>query len=125
MSYEYACWRCGKVLKDLILPLSRREECAKCGADIHICKMCKHYNKDRAQFCSEERAEPPADVEKANFCDYFELLPNNPSKLRGDALDELAQLFGDNPESIGQYAQHDSTSSEDAMKKLNDLFKDN
>jgi len=124
MSYEYACWNCGKVLKDLILPLSRREECAKCGVDIHICKMCKHYSKDREQFCSEERAEPPSDIEKANFCDYFEIVSNNPSKLHQGTLDELAQVFGDTPGSIKSYSAQ-TTDSDDALKKLNELFKDN
>lgn len=96
MSNEFACWKCGKDLINVILPMSRREECAKCHADQHVCNMCIYYVKGR---CDEERAEHISDTERANFCDYFK--PNN---NQGKAFDdqksakakaEFAALFGD------------------------------
>lgn len=54
----------------MILPVSRREECASCRAEIHVCRMCRHYSSSRDR-CLEERAEDQSDFTRANFCDYF------------------------------------------------------
>jgi hypothetical protein len=96
MSNEFICWNCNEALSNVILPMSRREECAKCKADQHVCNMCLYFVKDR---CEEERAEHISDTEKANFCDYFK--PNNKVFKTADnhkaakAKAELAALFGD------------------------------
>jgi hypothetical protein len=96
MSNEFICWNCNEALSNVILPMSRREECAKCKADQHVCNMCLYFVKDR---CEEERAEHISDTEKANFCDYFK--PNNKVFKMADnqkaakAKAELAALFGD------------------------------
>ncbi len=54
MSDEFICWNCNQALINVILPMSRREECDKCKADQHVCNMCLYYVKGR---CEEERAE--------------------------------------------------------------------
>ncbi len=72
MNNGIVCWQCGQTLVDLIFPVSRREECAACGADQHVCKMCRFYDANIAHQCSEERAEEITDKESANFCDFFE-----------------------------------------------------
>ncbi len=93
------CYQCGKPLEGMILPVSRREECAHCRVEIHCCRMCLHYRKNRHQWCAEDRAEPPSSQQSANFCDYFAL---NTAPYGGDqgdadrdALDKLSSLFGD------------------------------
>ncbi|WP_039988439.1 hypothetical protein [Paraglaciecola arctica] len=96
MSNEFVCWKCGEDLINVILPMSRREECDKCKADQHVCEMCLYFVRGR---CDEERAEHISDTERANFCDYFK--PNNKVVKAGDkqkadnAKAELAALFGD------------------------------
>lgn len=96
MSDDFKCWKCGMALQDVILPMSRREECAKCGADQHVCKMCAFYSRGR---CDEDRAESVSDDERANFCDYFK--PAGDAYRAADlekareAKRQLAALFGD------------------------------
>lgn len=101
MDNEIVCWRCGAPLVELLLPLSRREECAQCGADQHVCKLCRFYNSQVSDQCTEERAEAVTNKEKANFCDYFSPRSNAFEEEQSDASLEaqaqLAELFGDAP----------------------------
>lgn len=91
------CWRCGEVLKNLILPLSRREECAECGAEQHVCRLCKHDRPGLSYGCHEDLAEELSDKESANFCDYFKPNPNayrpKTQSKQAQAEAELAALF--------------------------------
>lgn len=66
-----SCWNCGERLDDVPLPVSRHEYCTQCAEAVHCCRMCIHYDRDVADQCREDRAEPPTDKETANFCDYF------------------------------------------------------
>lgn len=97
MSTEVSCWHCGKPLQNLILPLSRREECSSCASDQHVCKMCGHFDANTLVQCSEERAEPPGDKEAANFCDYFMLRNTQLGEgaEQDKARQQLNELFGD------------------------------
>jgi hypothetical protein len=73
---ELVCWKCGASLAELSLPLLRLEECKKCGAELHVCKMCEWYSIAVAKHCREPIAEEVKDKERANFCDYFKPRPN-------------------------------------------------
>ena len=99
MASTINCWQCGSRLTGLILPLSRREECANCGAEQHVCKLCKHFNPAISDSCEEDLAEDVRDKESANFCDYFSVNPNayQPKKQtkQEQAEHDLACLFGD------------------------------
>lgn len=93
------CYQCGEALTAMILPVSRREECPSCRAEVHVCRMCLHYRANRQQWCAEDRAEPPSSTERANFCDYYALNENawsgqgeNPDQA---SLDQLSALFDD------------------------------
>ncbi|WP_232787985.1 hypothetical protein [Paraglaciecola sp. MB-3u-78] len=122
MSNEFICWKCGEDLINVILPMSRREECDNCKADQHVCNMCLYFVKDR---CEEERAEHISDTEKANFCDYFK--PNNKvfktanNQKSAKAKAELAALFGDE---VPEKSQDDESLSpaELAEKKLREML---
>jgi hypothetical protein len=67
----YFCWCCGVELSEFRLPVSRRDECANCRTEIHVCKQCLFYDARVANACREDRAENVSNKEKANFCDYF------------------------------------------------------
>ncbi|ARN75072.1 hypothetical protein [Oceanicoccus sagamiensis] len=123
------CWKCGSPLQGLILPMSRREECARCGADQHVCKLCKHYKATVADACTEDRAEAVTDKERANFCDYFQ--PGGDAFVAAAVSDEakarqeLAALFGDEvPESEDKDIDNHQTLSESdaALSELEKLF---
>jgi hypothetical protein len=64
------CWKCGAALA-LLLPLSRTETCPSCRADLHACRMCRHFDAGRAKQCRELAAEPEPDKTRANFCGWF------------------------------------------------------
>lgn len=123
MSNQFICWKCSEPLVNVILPMSRREECAKCSADQHVCKMCTFYDGDRG--CNEEQAEEVSDTEKANFCDYFKpkVLTKNPlvTSKSEQAKADFAALFGGE---IPEKNQDDNSLSatELAEKKLRDML---
>lgn len=101
MSENIVCWKCGVHLVELILPMSRREECPSCAADQHVCRLCRHYNERVAGRCQEDRAEEVFDKESANFCDYFEpkagAFREKVPVADSEARAQLAELFGDEP----------------------------
>ena len=120
---ELVCWKCGNSLADLTLPLLRLEECRKCGAELHVCKLCEWYSIAVAKHCREPIAEEVKDKERANFCDYFKPRPGAhvpadvaaSSKARAD----LDTLFGGGAKS----ATTEPTAAERARAELDKLFK--
>lgn len=89
------CVNCGTPVSD-DPPVSRRDFCQKCSADLHACRQCYWYDVRVAKQCREPMAEWVADKEKANFCDYFKL--NSKTSVVVDdktqsAKDALKQLF--------------------------------
>jgi hypothetical protein len=53
--------------------VGRRDTCDACGADLHACVMCRHYDEAVARSCKEPFAEVPDDKVTGNFCDLFQL----------------------------------------------------
>jgi hypothetical protein len=103
MSHDLVCWKCGTSLADYTLPLRRLEECRKCGAELHVCKMCEWYSTAVAKHCREPIAEEVKDKERANFCDYFKPKPRAysaaPLDSAAKAKSDLDALFGSKPSS--------------------------
>lgn len=123
MPENFYCWKCASQLQAVILPMSRREECASCSADQHVCKMCVHFDNSRG--CEEDRAETISDLEKANFCDYFAPTTDNRGcantvSKSDQAKAQLAALFGD-PEPA-QQQNNQLSPAEKAEQKLRDLL---
>ena len=66
------CWRCGEPLRgDLPRVFPRREQCRACGGDLHVCRMCVHYDRNVARQCREDGAEDVTEKERPNFCEWF------------------------------------------------------
>lgn len=104
MADGLACFRCGASLSALSLPLSRRDQCPECSADLHVCAMCRDFDRSAPRQCREDGAEDVTDKERPNFCDWFRPSPAafDPTR-RADAdaaKKALAALFGD-PDSAG------------------------
>jgi len=88
------CWRCGAVVVDEPLPLSRTAECRQCRAELHVCRMCEFYDTSKANACREPVAEPVADKTRANFCGWFR--PRAGLSAAGDSgADEARQRLDD------------------------------
>ena len=99
MSHSIACYRCGASLSALSLPFSRRDQCPECTVDLHVCKMCVHFDASVPSQCREDGAEDVTEKERVNFCDWFKPSataydPNRASEADA-AKDALAALFGD------------------------------
>jgi hypothetical protein len=92
----HACAFCRKEI-DVDKFFTRKSVCPKCSGDLHICLNCRFYSETAHNKCREPKAEFQRSREKANFCDYF--------VFRGGAGPSSA------------------VTKEDALKKLNDLFK--
>lgn len=97
MGAALVCWKCGTSLKDVPMPLSRISECLACRAELHVCRLCGFFDPRKAESCSEQRADPPKDKQRANFCEYFQPRSNAwqaPDYSAADqAKDELQKLF--------------------------------
>ena len=117
MNDELVCWKCGASLKDLPLPLGRRAECLACGAEQHVCHLCRHYDTRKAKQCRELAADEVKNKTRANFCEWFQPkagafhaetsngnTARNPlddlfggsssTQLKSDAKSDLDKLFG-------------------------------
>lgn len=98
MGHNLVCWKCGTDLAALTLPLSRRDECARCRAELHVCRMCVDFDPNVAKQCREPTAEEVSDKTAANFCDFFKPRPGayTPRDTRAAerARTELERLFG-------------------------------
>ena len=71
MAHDFACFRCGASLAALSLPFTRRDQCPECSVDLHVCRMCAHFDTRVARQCREDGAEDVKEKEQANFCDWF------------------------------------------------------
>ena len=115
------CWKCGESLADLTLPLRRLEECGKCAAELHVCKLCEWYSVTVAKHCREPIAEEVKDKERANFCDYFKPRPGAyvPADVAasGKARVGLDALFGKKD------AASEPSAADRARAELDRLFK--
>jgi len=72
MSDQLVCWKCGASLKAQPLPLGRRAACLACGAELHVCRLCRHFDNSKAKQCRERAADEVKDKTRANFCDWFQ-----------------------------------------------------
>ena len=116
MSSELVCWKCGASLKAQPLPLGRRSECLACGAELHVCRLCRHFDTNKAKHCRELAAEEVQNKTRANFCDWFQPKAGafNPSSSSDTSpRNMLGSLFG------GDLA---SPAKPDAQSELDKLF---
>ncbi len=124
MAKPLVCWKCGAPLTDEPLPLSRRAECRQCRAELHVCRLCIHFDPRVSGQCREDRAETVSDKTRANFCEWF--------KPRADAFQPagtdqaaqaraaLAALFGETADTPAEPSPDPATV---ARQRLEDLFK--
>ena len=119
MSEEIVCFRCGKSLEYLSLPLSRRDECRGCRASVHVCRMCIYYDPLAVKQCTEDDAEEVNDKEKVNFCEWFKpacgAFDSIGAGKAAQAKSDLDALFGD--------GISDSKGSDSGSQAAEDLFK--
>jgi hypothetical protein len=79
------CWYCGSPVIDEVIGRSLR--CTGCGKDLRACKNCRFFLPGAKGDCSEAKAEPVADKERGNFCDWFSLDPKYRGQTAGRQKD--------------------------------------
>lgn len=114
---ELVCWKCGAYLKDVPRPIRPSMRCPDCRADLHACRMCRHYDKRYIGQCAHDQADKVLDKEQANYCTYFTPRPHAHAhgERSDDAKDrahaELAALFGETPAAANQQRSGKTKSS--------------
>lgn len=93
------CYNCGWVWTYTGLP-GRNDTCPQCRAELRVCLNCARYDERAAHQCREPRAEPVADKDRANFCEWFDFAvrtftPRARSDRAAAARDALRKLLGD------------------------------
>ncbi|MFN7139470.1 MAG: hypothetical protein ACK4UN_09035 [Limisphaerales bacterium] len=93
------CHKCGW---EYTLPGNpgRTESCHKCGADLRVCLNCISYEARVAHQCKDRRADPVAEKNTSNFCEYFDYIRRvyagqNADAREQSARDALKKLLGD------------------------------
>lgn len=128
MTDTLVCWKCGAPIGDQPLPLGRTAECSVCRADLHVCRMCEFYDTRVAMSCRETIADEVKDKGRANFCDYFTVIPGAYRRADGEispaARAQLDALFGgDTGEARDDNTKAVSRSKADiAREQLEQLF---
>ena len=64
------CHACGTA-SEVPAPVSRRESCSRCGAELRCCLNCGFHDRSAYNECREPSAERVVDKDRSNFCDYF------------------------------------------------------
>ena len=100
------CFACGAAF-DPDLEIFRTTTCPSCGKDAHVCLNCRFYDTSVHMECRESIAEPVAQKDRSNFCEYFKLRETagrgpgsgGPAPADDDratrARDAAERLFGD------------------------------
>lgn len=74
----------------------RSDTCPNCKAYLHCCLNCRFYDPLAHNKCREPQAEWVRDKEMANFCEFFEAATEaklKESSRRDEALKKLNKLF--------------------------------
>ena len=95
MDEKVTCYKCSAPLDlELNARVNRSEECPKCYANIHSCKMCGFYDKNAYNECKENMANRIVDKEMANFCDYYSLAAiTNNAKDASSLIEQANSIF--------------------------------
>jgi len=123
---KFVCWQCGGSLDAVRRPIRHGARCPACRADLHVCWQCRHYAPKVRGECDHDRADRVIDKASANYCTYFRpargAWRGNADAGRERAQDDLAELFGLEPESPQSAAESSRRAVADARRELNVLF---
>ena len=64
------CHKCGAVVE--LEKVGRRDECERCGSDLHVCLNCTFYDLGKSNQCHEPQVERVTEKHRSNYCDYFQ-----------------------------------------------------
>lgn len=127
------CWHCGIHLADIPQPIGRTAQCPQCRRDLHVCRMCRHYDRRYTSACSHLFADKVKEKDRVNFCSHFRArhLAYDPGEDRVIEASRagLESLFGKKtppaPEPPPNSRRESSQAAKDrARRALGELFGD-
>ncbi len=66
----FACRACGEKRRDLE-EIRFESVCAKCGADLHTCAQCAHFDTSSRFECAQPIPERIPDKKRRNTCSFY------------------------------------------------------
>ena len=131
MASKLVCWQCGEALKDVPKRITRFTRCPVCRSDLHVCRLCRHYDPSILGECRHERADRVVDKEQANFCTYFRPVrgahvasEDTAADASRAALDSLFGLEGKEPDAAKPDPKAAARHAREELNRLFDLDKD-
>ena len=114
----FHCRHCGTAVS-YDEPIPRDAECGGCGRDLRACVQCRFYDPAYNNACRETEADPVAEKERRNFCEFFSFnresfQPAPRGAREAEARARLEGLFG---------GKSTPDRSADARSKLESLFR--
>jgi len=106
----------------------RNTRCPRCDAYLHACVQCRFHEPTLHNQCLEPEAEFVRDRQKANFCEFFELV-GGPAAGRAAGRGEASRGEASRGETRGRPgpassdARSSDTRASEARAKLEALFK--
>ena len=123
---RFVCWQCGGSLAGVRRPIRHGARCPTCRVDLHVCRQCRHHAPKVRGECDHDRADRVIDKTSANYCTYFRptrgAWRGNADVGRERVQDDLAQLFGVEPESPQSAAESSRKAVANARRELDALF---
>ena len=112
------CRHCGTAVSQGE-PIARDAECSGCGRDLRACVQCRFYDPAYHNACRETEADPVAEKERRNFCEFFSFNSEPfsgaaPNPREAEARARLEGLFG---------GKGTTDRAADARSKLESLFR--
>jgi hypothetical protein len=119
---EVRCPSCKKVHTfDALVPF--RAECDACAADLHVCHACRFYDRFVENECRETEADPVANKDRRNLCEYFKPLAiSGATDDSAAARAKLEALFGGAAPARAPAAPAPDDAAAEAKRKLEALF---
>lgn len=87
----YYCHKCRNEIDFIIkvgIKVGRNDHCIHCGADMHVCKNCRHYDPGLHNQCRIPEADFIRERTVANFCAQFDFLERDTPPERDDSADK-------------------------------------
>lgn len=100
-----------------------RAECDKCSADLHVCITCRFHDRYVENECKEDQADPVANKDRRNLCEYW-----RPVEIGQSVDDEAARAKAKLAAAFGMKVAPSATAptssaADEAKRKLEELFK--
>ncbi len=94
-SRDPLCFHCKSRLDLPSGPIGRTATCDSCDSDVRVCLNCQFYDPNSYNECSEPMAERIVEKDRSNFCDYFSLSGGKETESgeRDQAMKKLDDLF--------------------------------